>query len=89
MLLKAGAHIDQLDVQNQRPLEALDRRQIPGLEYSPIDHITLKCLSARAVCAYDIPFCSEELPRELETFLELHRPKKLRTEDECSNSMDL
>jgi len=72
LLLHHGSHVDQLDNLNHNPLAVLQSR--PGIGFSPLDHISLKCLSARVLCEHVISFQPEDLPRELIQFVEIHRP---------------
>lgn len=83
LLLSNGAHLDQLDQQNQSPLAALQsKKQLAGLGLLPLEHVSLKCIVARAVCKYGIPYGDGDLPRELSEFIELHRPTKKPTTSE-------
>lgn len=77
LLLENGAHLDQLDQQNQSPLTVLQsKKQLSGLGLLPLEHVSLKCIAARAVCKYGLTYGDGDLPRELCHFIELHRPTK-------------
>ena len=76
LLLENGAHADQLDNQNHSALEILQSRA-RWFEFSPLQHLTLKCIASRAVCLMGMRFAPGDLPRELEQFVELHRPTQL------------
>lgn len=82
LLLENGAHLDQLDQQNQSPLAVLQsKKQLAGLGLLPLEHVSLKCIVARAVCKYGITYGDGDLPRELGRFIELHRPTKQNDSD--------
>jgi hypothetical protein len=70
--LKNGAHIDQLDNFNLNPMLILQKT--PNVGFSVQEHVTLKCITARAVCAFKVSYNDGDLPKELEKFVELHRP---------------
>lgn len=71
-LVDSGAHIDQLDRANKSPLGQLLATPYTG--FLPLSHISLKCLSAKAIGTSGIPYSPKELPRELAEFLKLHLP---------------
>src|ERR1700743_3349236 len=83
LLLQEGAHVDQLDVNNQSPMNVL--LQKPSFNFDSLNHIGLKCLCARAIGVNQIVYTSQDLPRELEIFVERHRPKS-RADDAGSSS---
>jgi len=70
LLLKHGSHVDQLDNANQNPLDILRRR--PG--FPLLEHISLKCMAAKAVCDHRISYTPQDLPRELCSFVAIHCP---------------
>jgi len=70
LLLKHGSHVDQLDNANQNPLDILRRR--PG--FPVLEHISLKCMAAKAVCESRISYTPQDLPRELCAFVAIHCP---------------
>ena len=41
----------------------------------PVSHLSLKCLTARVIGQYRIPYTTDDLPRELVDFVDLHRPQ--------------
>ncbi len=53
-----------------------NKKQLAGLGLLPLEHVSLKCIVARAVCKYGITYGDGDLPRELNHFIELHRPTK-------------
>lgn len=53
-----------------------NKKQLAGLGLLPLEHVSLKCIVARAVCKYGITYGDGDLPRELSHFIELHRPTK-------------
>ncbi len=72
-LLEQGAHLDQLDKSNRSPLALLLAK--PYLGFSPLSHLSLKCMTARVIGQHRIPYTSSDLPRELVKFVDLHRPQ--------------
>lgn len=73
LLLKHGAHVDQLDNSNQSPMNILCVK--PSFAFNPLQHIGLKCLAARAIGIHQIRYGVADLPKELDDFVECHRPK--------------
>ena len=69
VLLKSGAHIDCRNKAGKIAGEELHRSKWYRL--CIIDHISLKCLSARAVQLHEIPY-EGEVPHTLCPFIKLH-----------------
>ena len=70
LLLRRGAHIDQVNADGERPANMLVK--IPGgSTIHPLEHISLQCLAASAVKAYRLVY-KGECPVTLESFIELH-----------------
>lgn len=68
-LLNYGAHIDQKDLIGNQPckrLSAISRSAI-----CPFNYMTLKCLAANKIKAYNLPFVGI-VPVALEEFVNLH-----------------
>lgn len=83
LLLHHGSHVDQLDNENRNPLAIIKARG--NADFSCLSHISLKCIAARAVTTYNVPFLPTDLPKELVSFVEIHRPSP-QSEDNRSHS---
>ena len=69
MLLSHGAHIDTCNRYGQSPYQYLMRQ--PQLAIHPFPYLTLKCLAARAIMNFHIPY-RDQIPKVLEVFVPLH-----------------
>ncbi|GFO07066.1 protein fem-1-like protein [Plakobranchus ocellatus] len=72
MLLKHGAHPDQVNHSAATPCDLLSASET-GVRRILQNKITLQCLAARVVVAHHIPYVGE-IPRALYMFVELHAP---------------
>uniref|UniRef100_T1K5W7 SOCS box domain-containing protein n=2 Tax=Tetranychus urticae TaxID=32264 RepID=T1K5W7_TETUR len=68
VLLEFGAHLDRANTRGTRPFRQLEHVD-PTFNHLP--YISLRCLAARAVIGYKIPY-QGIVPRMLEEFLEIH-----------------
>lgn len=71
ILLDNGAHIDQPNRADDRPINLVainSNNVIPLMNYT-----TLKCLAATVIAKYKIPF-RNQVPKTLEVFIQLHLP---------------
>jgi hypothetical protein len=72
LLLRHDAHADMVDQYNRTARDYLeDGIVVPSLD-QPLRFQTLKCLAARAVCKYDIPYSQHVLPRPCIELIEQH-----------------
>lgn len=69
VLLEAGAHVDQVTSLGERPSTFL--RQNSKCHINILNYTTLKCLAARVIQQYRIPY-SGEVPTHLESFIRMH-----------------
>ena len=69
ILLKAGAHIDQVNDSGLRPSTVLSRNN--DSHYILMNHLTLKCLAAQVIQANNISY-DHQVPKALEDFIKLH-----------------
>ncbi|XP_071449771.1 protein fem-1 homolog CG6966 isoform X1 [Hetaerina americana] len=72
VLVEGGAHLDLVDGRG-RTFESLlkSRGQLLHTMVNPVRHTTLKCLAARAIRLYCIPYRGK-IPRSLEPFVTAH-----------------
>jgi len=68
-LLDKGAHIDSRNYHLQRPLDLLKVQK--DCKINPLQYTTLKCLAARVISTYNLPY-KNEIPSMLEDFVEAH-----------------
>lgn len=68
-LLDNGAHIDSRNYHLQRPIDLLGA--IDDCKVNPLQYTTLKCLAARVITSYNLPY-KNEIPSMLEDFVEAH-----------------
>lgn len=66
-LIQHNAHPDARNKAGQMAAESIKS----AVRYNLADHVTLKCLAARAVREHDISFVGE-VPQSLEPFIEMH-----------------
>lgn len=69
LLLSYGAHIDQKDITGNQPCKRL--AAISKCSMNPLRYITLKCLAASKIKAYNLPFHGI-VPKHLEEFVNTH-----------------
>ena len=70
MLLKHGAHADQVNRDKATPLDLLPASEV-GVRRILQNKVSLKCLAARVIVSHNISYI-EEIPRALYSFVELH-----------------
>ena len=68
-LLDNGGHIDARNCHLQRPLDLLN--VIDECKIKPLQYTSLKCLAARVIRSYNLPY-KNEIPIMLEDFVEAH-----------------
>lgn len=69
LLLSYEAHIDQRDVTGTLPCKRL--AAISKCQINPLKYLTLKCLAASKIKAYNLPFAGV-VPTHLDEFINLH-----------------
>lgn len=69
LLLSYGAHIDQRDLTGNLPCKRL--AAISKCQMNPLKYLSLKCLAASKIKAYNLP-CTGIVPVQLEEFINLH-----------------
>jgi ankyrin repeat protein len=68
-LLEYGAHLDQPNKNDDRPITLIaSLQEIPLMKY-----ITLKCLASTVITKYRIPY-RNQIPKTLEAFVRQHEP---------------
>lgn len=70
-LLAAGAHLDQPNKNDHRPITFITINPMNSIPL--INYTTLKCLAATVIAKYKIPF-RNQVPKELEDVIRLHQP---------------
>ncbi|GFS15488.1 protein fem-1-like protein [Elysia marginata] len=70
MLLKHGAHADQVNREKATPLDLLSASEV-GIRRVLQNKISLQCLAARVIVSKSIPYIGE-IPKSLYAFVELH-----------------
>lgn len=68
LLLKKGAHLDRVDFKGSAPVQML--LALGVTEIDPLEHISLKCLSARSLAQSGYSF--EQIPHFLRDFVRIH-----------------
>lgn len=69
LLLSYGAHIDQRDVTGNLPCKRL--AAISKCQMNPLKYLSLKCLAASKIKAYNLHFAGI-VPQQLNEFIDLH-----------------
>ena len=83
-LLKNGAHVDMVNMVGNR---AVDNLTYSLIEMNMLDFVSLRCLAARAVMKYKIPYVGS-IPASLESFVQIHgTPIVDLTEGQPRNSL--
>ena len=67
-LLKNGAHVDMVNMVGNR---AVDNLTFSLMEMNMLDFVSLRCLAARAVMKYKIPYVGS-IAASLESFVQMH-----------------
>lgn len=70
-LLDSGAHLDQPNRNNDRPLILIHINPVSVIPL--MNYTSLKCLAATVITEYKIPF-RNQIPKTLEEFVKLHQP---------------
>nr|CAD7401983.1 unnamed protein product [Timema cristinae] len=71
-LTEAGAHIDTVNMQGETPFEAATTG-VAEIILRTQTKLSLKCMAAKAVKTYNLTY-EGQVPRSLESFIELHGP---------------
>lgn len=71
LLLKRGAHFDSCNLDAKTFVECLRGLPVNDIGISPLDFVTLQCLSARVIKRSSIPY-KGYIPQKLEAFVESH-----------------
>lgn len=69
-LLKKGSHLDACNLDRKTPMQLIRGMSINDI-VSPLNFLTLQCLSARKIVKCNIPF-KGHIPLKLECFIEMH-----------------
>lgn len=69
-LLKNGAHLDACNLDRKTPMQLIRGMSINDI-VSPLNYLTLQCLSARKIVKCNIPY-KGHIPQKLESFIEMH-----------------
>lgn len=70
LLLDNGAHLDQPNASGEMPLHKVNESPF-NLDLRILQYVNLKCLCARAVATYKIPY-KNQIPKTVEDFVEAH-----------------
>jgi len=73
-LVEAGAHIDAVNSYGETPFETATTG-VAEIILRTLSKLSLKCIAARAIQRYNLPY-KGQVPRPLESFIELHGPGK-------------
>ncbi|XP_014616082.1 PREDICTED: protein fem-1 homolog B-like [Polistes canadensis] len=71
-LIEAGAHIDAVNSNGKTPYESV-ATGVAEILLRTHTKLSLKCMAAKAVKTYNLSYCGN-VPRILESFIELHGP---------------
>ncbi|XP_076177028.1 protein fem-1 homolog B isoform X2 [Ptiloglossa arizonensis] len=71
-LIEAGAHMDTVNSRGKTPYYAATTGEAEVILRSQTK-LSLKCMAAKAIKTYNLSYC-EQVPRSLESFIELHGP---------------
>ena len=69
VLLNAGAHVDRRNATGNQPINMLS--SISECKINKLQHVTLKCLAARKIVEYSLPYVGH-IPMVLEDFIRIH-----------------
>nr|XP_034191948.1 protein fem-1 homolog B [Osmia lignaria] len=71
-LIEAGAHMDTVNSSGKTPYDAVTKGVVEIILRTQTK-LSLKCMAAKVVKAYNLSYCGN-VPRSLESFIELHGP---------------
>ncbi|XP_026673893.1 protein fem-1 homolog B isoform X2 [Ceratina calcarata] len=71
-LIEAGAHMDTVNSSGKTPYDAVTTG-VAEIILRTQTKLSLKCMAAKAVKTYNLSYCGN-VPRSLESFIELHGP---------------
>ncbi|CAG2235781.1 Protein fem-1 homolog A-A,Protein fem-1 homolog CG6966,Protein fem-1 homolog A,Protein fem-1 homolog B,Protein fem-1 homolog A-B,Protein fem-1 homolog C [Mytilus edulis] len=69
-LLRNGAHLDRCNKDRKTPMQLIRGMSINDI-VSPLNYLTLQCLSARKIVKCNISY-KGQIPKKLENFIEMH-----------------